>query len=153
MERKKPEPGEVYTHFKGRQYKIQSIAIHTETEEELVVYEALYGSHKIYARPLDMFLSPIDRKKYPDASQIYRFELAGGLSEDSPFIIRFLDCETNEEKLRFLQQHRLELTEQFLITAAESLGYVENEKTTELRLEGLMSYLRMKIKYETSRLR
>lgn len=162
MECKRPEPGEIYRHFKGRKYKVLAIARHTETDEELVVYEALYGSHGIYARPLVMFLSPVDRRKYPDAGQHYRFELCkaplkGQLEtqpeevEVSPLIIQFLDCESNEAKLQFLQKHRLELTEQFLITAAESLGYAEPEKTLELRYDGIISHLKMKMKYETGR--
>ncbi|MCI9552727.1 MAG: DUF1653 domain-containing protein [Acutalibacter sp.] len=59
-------PG-LYRHFKG-------IAIHTETRERLVIYQALYGDYGIFARPYGMFTSQVDKKKYPQAKQEYRFE-------------------------------------------------------------------------------
>ena len=72
--------GGTYRHFKGFIAKVLTVAIHSETQEPLVVYECTGKGdcdHKdgIYARPLEMFLSEVDHAKYPDVKQKYRFEL------------------------------------------------------------------------------
>ena len=64
--------GDKFRHFKGTVYTILSLATHTETGERLVIYRDEAGV--TWARPLDMFCSPVDHEKYPDVTQKYRFE-------------------------------------------------------------------------------
>ena len=70
-------PGDVVRHFKGNRYRILCFARDSETQEEMVVYRALYGERGVWVRPKAMFFSPVDREKYPQAQQTWRFERAG----------------------------------------------------------------------------
>ena len=66
--------GNVYRHFKGGLYVVQGVAVHSETAELLVIYTSKDDPQKMWARPLEMFVSSVDKKKYPRAKQKKRFE-------------------------------------------------------------------------------
>ncbi len=65
----------IYKHFKGDYYLVEDIAMHSETQEVYVVYRRLYGDLSLWIRPYDMFLSKVDKEKYPNVEQEYRFQL------------------------------------------------------------------------------
>ena len=69
-------PGK-YRHFKGGEYQVLGGALHSETQEPYVVYRALYGERGVWVRPMGMFFSLVDKVKYPDVKQVYRFERVG----------------------------------------------------------------------------
>ena len=52
-------PG-TYRHYKGNLYEVLDVATHSETEERLVVYRALYGEHGLWVRPLAMFTEMVE---------------------------------------------------------------------------------------------
>lgn len=148
MKYKRPKQGDIYKHFKGNLYEILTIAKHTETMEEMVVYKEVDGKN-VYARPLDMFVSKVDHEKYPDALQEYRFELQNGY--EKPSIIDFLDLKYAAEKIQYLETRKESLTEDFISLASQCLDFTENSGTFEERYQELLQYLRMVEKYEVRR--
>ena len=60
--------------FKGNLYLVEDVGFDSETMKEMVIYRALYGDCKLYVREKDMFLSEVDKNKYKDVKQKYRFE-------------------------------------------------------------------------------
>lgn len=188
-----PAAGEFYRHFKGNLYQIIGIAKHSETMEQLVVYQALYGDFGLYVRPLEMFMSPVDKEKYPDVEQEYRFEqcvpgkeavngtkyaekiicdiretavyescheteneTVGQDSEETvrEEILRFLDAEGAEEKLKVLRELRMDLDENILTTMELSLDLLPDDKESlERRYELVERTLEQRVRFEGGRLR
>ncbi len=72
----------IYKHFKGNYYIVEDIALSSETQEQLVIYRELYGDNRLWARPLTMFVSKVDKEKYPEVEQEYRFELQDTIKRD-----------------------------------------------------------------------
>ncbi len=69
------EQASIFHHFKNKDYKIITLAKHSEDDETYVVYQAMYGDNQCYIRPAEMFFSKVDKEKYPDIEQEYRFQL------------------------------------------------------------------------------
>ena len=67
------QPGR-YRHFKGNEYEVLHLAKHSETNEDMVVYRALYGERGVWVRPLAMFIAEIER----DGRRVRRFEYVDG---------------------------------------------------------------------------
>ena len=66
--------GKIVKHFKDKYYLILDIGINSESDEEVVIYKALYEECKVFVRPIDMFISEVDHEKYPNVKQKWRFE-------------------------------------------------------------------------------
>ena len=139
MEGRRPATGEIYRHFKGKLYQIVAIATHSETREELVIYQALYGAYKVYARPLAMFVSEVDHEKYPAA--------------EHPFLLRFLDADTYEEKYKILNEMENDITDRLINDFSVVLDVVIPEGDLTGRYIQLKQCVATMCRYETTRLR
>lgn len=118
-----PQPNEIYRHFKGNLYRIVTIAENSETGEQMVVYQALYGEYKVYVRPLLMFMEPVDSKKYPDVQQKMQFELVKEMVNAVP-VQETADSLQKEQEKVFTSEEKnnsqvCTVTENFSETAAK----------------------------------
>lgn len=175
--------GQFYRHFKGGLCQVAAIATHTESGEKLVIYQALYGDYGVYARPYEMFISEVDRVKYPDAGQIYRFELVepgrkeperkepekeAELLKDAvdeqqladssdggvnPILLEFLDADTLEQKLHILTVYRNRMDESLLNSIAISLDLVVEKKGLQEMYDEIINCLSMMKHFECNRFR
>ena len=82
--RNAPVEGQIYKHFKGSLYKIVTIAVHTETSDKLVVYQSVEKPERVFARPLEMFMSEVDHLRYPLVKAKYRFTLLVEETQSEP---------------------------------------------------------------------
>jgi len=176
-EREIPKPGEFYRHFKNRYYQIIAVATHSETREQMVVYQALYDDFGIYVRPLDMFLSEVDKKKYPDIIQRYRFECVerpGVLRAPSECsdtktadmepaeeqaerfvpdeeVERFLDADTYRDKLSILMSLGDHITDKQLHDMAITLDITIEDGDVREKYQNLVQCLRTMARFEMKR--
>lgn len=161
----RPIPGELYRHFKDKLYQIVTVAKHSETGEELVIYQALYGDFEVYARPLEMFVSEVDHEKYPEAKQQYRFErvrVSGGEQEEKagdaadnaegidPRLMAFLETDSIEKRYRILVSMRNDITDSMIDTMAVVLDTVIPEGNLQTRYDDLANVLRTRQQYESA---
>ncbi len=149
----RPQPQEVYRHFKGNRYTVLAVAKHSETGEELVIYRSVDDEKEVYARPLEMFMSPVDREKYPDARQEMRFELCAENTDEDPDVDAFMAAESYTEKLSVLVNMKSRLTNEKLSILACMCDIVLPKGDMFERYEGLKSSLVLRSRYEGTRLR
>ena len=171
MEKQLPQPGWRYRHFKGGLYQIVTLALNTETGEDMVVYQALYDDFKVYVRPLSMFLSETDFVKYPDSTQPMRFEridaeddrnvpkplettscepsfeetteeLPDGIS---PKLIAFLDADSDEERYTILNEMEDIVDDHMIDTMAVVSDLVIEDGPISQRFQELKRCIRTRI--------
>ena len=116
-----PKNGDFYRHFKNKLYQIIAVAEHSENGEKLVIYQALYGDFKVYARPLEMFISEVDHEKYPEVKQKYRF-MKVELGETSKEIE---SGDTPKKEVLIKQKAGQETAERMTAEADTEEGFVE----------------------------
>ncbi len=152
------EKDQVYRHFKGNIYRIVTLCTHTETGEELVVYQDVYGNHAVYARPRAMFESPVDKDKYPDATQEMRFELmeadTGASKGLNPLVEAFLDADCAADRIDILRKLGENATADDIDIMAGIMDLdIDRDSSVSERFRRLMSALDIRDRFETNRLR
>lgn len=182
MPQGRPLPGEIYRHFKKKDYQIIAVATHSETREPYVVYQALYGEYLVYVRPYEMFIGLVDENKYPQVRQKYRFELVGShnviepqinmentkkpdensdtntetkFSTDGlhPGFLKFLDADSFSDKYRILSDMEEEMDDHLVNQMAASIDVTIEDGSIDERIMELKKCIRARAHFEVGRLR
>lgn len=149
-----PKPQEIYRHFKGNLYQVLTLAEKEDTGETLVIYQALYGEYRIFARALSSFTEELDPEKYGATSQRYRFELYSEEEEQpilDPLVEQFLDAKRTQEKLEILALLQNRITNEMIDTMAIATGIEVEAGDVQDRYEDLRACLLTIEQYELSR--
>lgn len=171
-----PRSQEIYRHFKGNLYQVITLAEHSETGETLIIYQAMYGEFKIYARPLSLFMDKTDKVKYPEARQEFRFELqvksadyradqedqtdqeeteveGSGWEVDGvdPMVMKFLNADSYEQRLQILSGIRHRITHDMINTMAAAMELEIADGETGARYDELRRCLLTIRRFETRR--
>lgn len=135
MPGKLPETGFLYTDQQGTLYRFIGTSRHWQTMEELLIFQE-EEEKTLYAVPV------------PDFTKEFQIAENGHTSD---LLLRFLEADSNEEKLSILQKNRPEVTEDLLEAAAQSMDYALSGESEEMQFLDFENYLRTKIKYERKR--
>ncbi len=172
-----PEKNEIYRHFKGRFYKIVTLAKDCDSGEDVVVYQAMYGDCGIYVRPLFSFMEVLDRNRYPKADQVHRFEpakpeefpeelpdnrpvaaveapaeSAGEVPVLDPLLEAFLEADSYRERLNALRGLEHRITHEMINTMAVVLDLEIPEGSIEQRYRDLENSILTRERFECTRL-
>lgn len=137
MNRALPSAGEIWIHFKEKQYRIITMAEDVKTGESYVVYQALYGSYGHYLRPLDMFMSEVDHQKYPDCQRTWRFEKLPNMCSWKPEFAR----QTNVQHTRKKGGQRFMFEKEIIELVRSTHDMLTEEKNLEITAKGRANFV------------
>lgn len=158
----KPGPGEKYRH-KEKMYQVITVAKHSETGEELVVYQALYGDFAVYAKPLSRFFDEDWHGEYQDTAGEPRFEHVEGeeskdaegvpspsapLADVDPKLMEFLETDDLEERYNILVSMHDTITDGIIDTMAVVMDAVIPDGDLMKRYDDLRHVIQTRQRYE-----